>query len=132
MLPLHGYGGEEGFLLGHRTAVDDVFVYVLQAIVTHTTKEEPGANVLVLCSLRYCLRCVKCPPIDKHQCKMAWEFALVLANKSPLGELLGLGPLDVETAYFVAAEFIPEHLVREVQVEAILFGVGAKELGLGH
>jgi len=57
---------------------------------------------------------------------MAGELTLVLSDEAPLGELLLLSAFNEETSNLVTAEFEPEHIVRDVQVQVVLVRVGTE------
>ena len=69
----------------------NVFVHVLQAIVSHATDEEPRPNVLVLLKSERLLSLRSAVNIDT--CEVARELSLVLCDKAPLREFVSLGPL---------------------------------------
>lgn len=95
-----------------------VFVDVLQAIVAHPSDKEPTANIFVLF---YCLWVLTLSPtVYINASKVAWKFSLVFGNQSPFREFFSFISLDEQSANFVSAEFKPEHVVCEVEIQVVL------------
>jgi hypothetical protein len=110
--------------------VVDVLVYVLKTVIAHATHEEPTSNVLILLKHHWTLSLST--PVNINACKMAWKLAFVLRHQPPFREFLGFSAFDKQPADLVAAEFEPEHVVGQVQVEIVLVGILLEKLTLGH
>jgi hypothetical protein len=54
---------------------------------------------------------------------MTGELALVLSDQTPLRKFLHFCAFNEEPADFVATEFKPEHIVRDVEVQVVLVSV---------
>ena len=96
----------------------NVPIYILQAVVTHTTKQEPTANVRILVNGQWVQTLTT--SIDVECGEMAGEFAAILGDQAPFREFFLLGPFNVQSADFVPSEFEPEHVVRQIQHQVVL------------
>jgi len=87
----------------------DVLVNVLQAIITHTTKQEPWPDIFVLVNGDW----VKASgaTVYEYCCEMAWELTLIFSNKTPFSEFFSLSALDKESANLVSTKFKPINVV---------------------
>ena len=123
-------GREEGLLLNHRRTMDDVPINILQAVIAHSTNQEPRANVGVLFDCQRVLALTSA--IDIERSEVTWEFSAVLGDQAPLRELFLLGSFNIESTDLIASEFEPEHVIGQVQHQMVLFGVLFEELTLRH
>ena len=96
-----------------------VLVDVLQAVVTHASDQEPRANVWILLNLQWILPL--CATIDVQSREVTRELATILGNKTPLWELFLFWAFDVQPTDLVATKLEPEHIVRQVEEQMILF-----------
>ena len=85
-------GREEGFLLQHWCSVEDVLVDILEAVITHSTNQEPTTDVFILLEGKWTL--TLSPAVNINAGEMARELTLILGNKPPLWKLLRLCTLD--------------------------------------
>ena len=108
----------------------DVLVDVLEAIVAHASDQEPASDVLILLQRQWSLALG--PTINIHAREVAGELTLVLRYQSPFWKLFGLCAFDEKPSDLVSAEFKPEHVVSQVQVEVILLGILLKKFALCH
>ena len=129
-LPVDSYSGEETLLLQHGRLMEDVLFHELQTVISHSTNKEPRANVLVLLLGDGVTACSSTVEVDTGE--VARELTLVFSYETPLGELFLLSTFHEETADLVSAEFKPEHIVGDVQVQMVLVSVGAEQLTLGQ
>ena len=110
--------------------MNDILVDVLQAIVSHATNQEPGANVWVLINGERILTLTT--TVDVQGGEVAGELTPVLGNQSPLREFFLLGPFDIEAADLVSSKLEPVHVIGQVEHKVILFGILLEKLTLSH
>ena len=101
--------------------MQDVSIEVLEAVVAHATKKEPGVDVCILVSGCWVLALGS--TVNIHGSKVARELTLVFGNQTPLGILFSLGTFNEKSADLVSSELKPEHVVCQVEIEVILLGV---------
>ena len=99
----------------------NVFVYVMETVIAHASEEEPGSDVLVLLFRDRLL--TLCSAVHKDSSEMAWELSFVLGNQAPLRIFLSLGTFQIQSSNFAPSKFEPEHVVCQIQVQVVLFGV---------
>ena len=92
----------------------NILVEVLQAIIAHTTKQEPWSDIFVLVNSNGVQ--AGGSTIYKYCCEMAWELTFILSNKTPLGEFFSLSTLDKQSANLVSTEFEPENVIGNIQI----------------
>ena len=98
------------------------------AVVAHSSKQEPGAYVFVLLDVRS----TDGTTIDVNQCEMAWKLTLVFGDKPPFRKLFSLSTFNEESANLVTTKLEPLHVVGQIQIELVAFGIGLKQFALSH
>lgn len=91
--------------MNHASFVNDIFVDVLLAVVTHASKKEPSTDILVSGHVLG----THWSTIDVNQCEVARELSFVLGYQTPLRELFRLRTFNVEPTDLVATELKPMH-----------------------
>lgn len=89
--------------------MDNISVDVLQAVITHSSNQEPRANIRVLLNSKRCLALTT--SIDIQSREMAWELASIFSNKAPFREFFLFRAFYVESSNLVSAKLKPEHVV---------------------
>lgn len=54
---------------------------------------------------------------------MAWKLSFEFGNESPFRKFLCIWTFDEKPPNFIATEFKPVHVVRQVQVKIVLFSI---------
>ena len=70
----------------------NILVKVLQAVIAHASKKEPGVDVLVLITRLWVLALGSTVDIDG--CEVARELPLILGNEPPLWVLVSFSTFD--------------------------------------